>query len=215
MARHSYTHLPYMGKDLRDVNRFGAMPPVTVENWEAAMASETPEHDEPTESAGAELAATAAWAKGRCFPLKVGEIRVDDRGRIRPRDSTAPLHLGFAYRGVEYHAEVETEPEPRVRLTADLGKLPYSMEIGEGRRLIRRILDESARTSHGRVALSEDDDLRLEAVSTPPEPFTPASLMATLTALLLDFQPYLDLLGRVLDDARRVKTAETAELTGK
>jgi hypothetical protein len=178
------------------------------------MASEAPELDGPTESAGAELSATAAWVAGRSFPLKVGEIRVDERGRIRPRDSTAPLRLGFAYRGVEYHAEVETASEPRVRLTAELGKLPYSMEIGEGRLLIRRILDASARPPHGRIGLSEDDDIRLEAVSTPPEPFTPASLMATLTALLFDFQPYLDLVGRVLDDARRAKTAETAETAG-
>lgn len=184
-------------------------------NWEAAMASETPELEEPTESAVAELSATAAWVAGHDFPLKVGDIRVDERGRIRPRDSTAPLRLGFAYRGVEYHAEVETAPEPRVRLTAELGKLPYSMEIGEGRRLIRRILDQSALTPHGHIELSEDHDLRLEAVSTPPEPFTPASLMATLTALLLDFRPYLELLGRVLDDARRAKTAETTEIAGQ
>lgn len=179
------------------------------------MASETPELEEPTESAVAELSATAAWVAGHSFPLKVGDIRVDERGRIRPRDSTAPLRLGFAYRGVEYHAEVETAPEPRVRLTAELGKLPYSMEIGEGRRLIRRILDQSALTPHGHIELSEDHDLRLEAVSTPPEPFTPASLMATLTALLLDFRPYLELLGRVLDDARRAKTAETTEIAGQ
>ena len=174
------------------------------------MASETPELEGPTEPAGAELSAVAAWVAGRCFPLKVGEIRVDERGRIRSRDDAAPLRLGFAYRGVEYHAEVETASEPRVRLTAELGKLPYSMEIGEGRRLIRRILHESARAPHGRIGLSEDDDIRLGAVSTPPAPFTPASVMATLTALRLDLQPYLDLLGRVLDDARRAKTAETA-----
>ena len=174
------------------------------------MASETPELDRPTGSAGAELSAAAAWVAGRCFPLKAGEIRVDERGQIRSRDEAAPLRLGFAYRGVEYRAEVETKSAPQVRLTAELGKLPYSMEIGEGRRLIRRILHQSARAPHGRIGLSEDDDIRLEAVSTPPEPFTPASLMATLTALLLDFQPYLDLLGRVLDDARRSKTAETA-----
>ena len=101
-----------------------------------------------------------------------------------------------------------------MRLTAELGKLPYSMEIGEGRRLIRRILHESARVPHGRIGLSEDDDIRLEAASTPPAPFTPASLMATLTALLFDFQPYLDLVGRVLDDARRAKTADTPGRAG-
>ena len=35
--------------------------------------------------------------------------------------------------------------------------------------------------------------------------------MATLTAPLFDFQTYLDLLGRVRDDARRAKTADRAE----
>ena len=173
------------------------------------MTNETPELDDATESANSELSAAAASIAGRCFPLKVGDIQIDERGRIRPRDSAVPLHLAFAYRGVEYTAEVETVSEPRVQLTAELGKLPYSMEIGEGRRLIRRILDESARASQGRINLSEDHDLRLEAASTPPQPFTPASLMATLTALLLDFQPYLELLGRVLDDARRAKTGNT------
>jgi hypothetical protein len=34
--------------------------------------------------------------------------------------------------------------------------------------------------------------------------------MATLTALLFDFRPYLDLLGRVLDDARRAKATDRA-----
>jgi len=174
------------------------------------MTSETPELDNLTEPAKSELSATAALIAGRCFPLKVGDIRVDERGRIRARDNAVPLRLAFAYRGVEYTAEVETVSEPRVQLTAELGKLPYSMEIGKGRHLIRRILDESARASQGRINLSEDHDLRLEAVSTPPQPFTPASLMATLTALLFDFQPYLDLLGRVLDDARRAKAAVRA-----
>ncbi len=178
------------------------------------MASETPEFDGPTGSAGAELSAAAAWIAGRCFPLKVGEVRVDERGRIRSRDDAAPLRLGFAYRGVEYRAEVETASEPRVRLTAELGKLPYSMEIGEGRRLIRRILHESARAPHGRIDLSEDDDIRLEAASTPPAPFTPASLMATLTALLFDFQPYLDLVGQVLDHARHAMAADDPDRAG-
>ena len=153
------------------------------------MASKTSEPNGPAAPAGAELSAAAALIAGRCFPLKVGEIRVDEHGRIRPRDDATPLRFGFAYRGVEYDAEVETATGPRLRLTAELAKLPYSMEIGGGRHLIQRILCESSRARHGGIGLNDNDDMRLEAVSTPPEPFTPTSLMATLTALLLDFQP--------------------------
>ncbi len=178
------------------------------------MVNESPKLEGPAGLVGAKLSAATAWHANRSFPLKVGEIQVDDQGRIGPRDSAVPIYLSFAFRGVQYHAEVVTESEPRVRLTADLGKLPYSMEIGSGRHLIRRIVDASAQAYHGRINLSKDHDIRLEAVSTPPEPFTPASLMATLTALLFDFQPYLDLLGWVLDDARLPKTAEIIDQTG-
>ena len=160
------------------------------------------------EPATSELPAAVAMVAGRSFPLKVGEIQIDDQGRIRPREDQGPVRFGFAYRGVEYGAEIEIAADPRVRLTAELGKLPYTMEIGEGRHLIRRILNASTRVPHGRIALSEDDDMRLEAVSASPEPFTPASLMATLTALLFDFQPYLELLGRVLDGARSSATSD-------
>ncbi len=140
---------------------------------------------------------------GRCNPLRLGEIQLDAQGRIRTRAQDGPLRFGFAYRGVEYGAEVETGSEPRIRLSAELGKLPYSVEIGGGRRLIRRIITASACSPRGRIGLSEADDMRLEMESTPPLPLTPVSLMATLTALLLDFRPYLDILGSVLDASRR------------
>lgn len=179
------------------------------------MANKIPELDRSAKSADTEVSAAATSIADPSVPLKFGplnsgEVRPDAQGRCRPHDDTMPLRLAFAYRGIDYLAEVETAPEPQVRLTAELGKLPYSMEIGEGRHLIRRIISESARTPHGRIDLSENHDLRLLAVSTPPTPFTPTSLMATLAALLFDFRPYLELLGRVLDDARRATTADLA-----
>ena len=73
--------------------------------------------------------------------------------------------------------------------------------------MIRRILAASDRVPHGHIRLSESNDMLLEAESSPPLPFTPVSLMATLTALLLDFRPYLDLLARVLDGSWRADTA--------
>jgi hypothetical protein len=178
------------------------------------MVSETPELDGPAELAGAEVSTATAWHKERSFPLRVGEIQIDEQGRIQPRDSAVPVTFGFAYRGIQYQAKVEATSEPRVRIIAELGKLPYSMEIGTGRQLIRQILNVSARANYGRIGLSKDHDIRLEATSTPPEPFTPASLMATLTVMLLAFQPYLDFLAQVLEDAQRPKPVEALEPTG-
>ncbi len=169
--------------------------------------SDEPEFQTPQGPAGAELIATAALIAGRRGPLRVGDIEIDGQGRIRPRGDKGPLRFAFAYRGVEFGAEVATGAAPRVRLSAELGKLPYSMEIGHGRHTIRRILMASAQLPHGRIGLSDSDDMRLEAESSPPSPFTPASLMAAVAALLLDFRPYLDLVARVLDGAQRIDPA--------
>ncbi len=174
---------------------------------QVAKVSDEPEFQTSQGPAEAALTATAALIAGRCFPLRVGDIEIDGQGRIRARADKGPLRFAFAYRGVEFGAEVATGAEPRVRLSAELGKLPYSMEIGHGRHTIRRILVASARLPHGRIGLSDSDDMRLEAESSPPAPFTPASLMAAVAALLLDFRPYLDLVARVLDGARRTDPA--------
>ncbi len=175
---------------------------------QVAKVSDQPEFQTSQGPVEAELTATAALIAGRCFPLRVGDIEIDGRGRIRARSDKGPLRFAFAYRGVEFGAEVAIGAEPRVRLSAELGKLPYSMEIGHGRHTIRRILMASAQLPHGRIGLSESDDMRIEAESSPPAPFTPVSLMAAVAALLLDFRPYLDLVARVLDGARRIDAAE-------
>jgi hypothetical protein len=159
------------------------------------------------EPVGAKLPSTVAFVADRCFPLHVGEIELNGQGRIRARDDNEPLRFGFAYLGIEFRAEVETESQPRVKLIAEFGKLPYSMEIGDGRGLIRRILAASARVPHAQIGLSEFDDMRLEAESSPPSPFTPVSFMATVTALVLDFRPYLDLLARVPAGSRQGNAA--------
>ncbi len=172
-------------------------------SWKAAKLREKPAPGTLREPIAPRLTSTAALFASRCIPLRVGEIQLDAQGRIRPCAHDGPLRFGFAYRGVEYGAEVETGSEPRVRLSAELGKLPYSMKIGDGRRLIRRIILASACSPRGRIGLSEAEDMRLEVESTPPLPFTPVSLIATLAALLLDFRPYLDLLGWLLDASRR------------
>jgi len=177
------------------------------ETGQGAKVSDEPEFQSSQGPVEAELTATAALIAGRCSPLRVGDIEIDGQGRIRARTDKGPLRFAFAYRGVEFAAEVATGAEPRVRLSAELGKLPYSMEIGHGRHTIRRILVASARLPHGRIGLSDSDDMRLKAESSPPAPFTPASLMAAVAALLLDLRPYLDLVARVLDGARRTDAA--------
>ncbi len=174
---------------------------------QVAKVSDEPEFQTLQEPVEAALGATVALFAGRRFPLRVGDIEIDGQGRIRARGDKGPLRFTFAYRGVEFGAEVATGTQPRLRLSAELGKLPYSMEIGRGRLTIRRILKASAQLPHGHIGLSDSGDMRFQAEATPPAPFTPASLMAAVAALLLDFRPYLDLVARVLDGARQIDAA--------
>jgi hypothetical protein len=139
------------------------------------------------------LRATVDLAK-RDAPLQVGDFEIDDEGRLRPRTDGEPLVFGFSYRGADFIARILSGPEPHVSLSAELGKLPFSAQVGNRRRLARRIVEATERLPHGHIRLSEDQDMHLSAEAPAPAPLTPVRVMAALTALLLEFKPYLELL---------------------
>ena len=58
----------------------------------------------------------------------------------------------------------------------------------------RRIVEATGRLPHGHIRLSDDQDMHLSAEAPAPVPLTPVRVMAALTALLLEFKPYLELL---------------------
>ena len=95
---------------------------------QVAKVSDEPEFQTSQGPVETGLTATAALIAGRCFPLRVGDIEIDGQGRIRARGDKGPLRFAFAYRGVEFGAEVATGAEPRVRRSSGLGKLPCQME---------------------------------------------------------------------------------------
>ncbi len=143
-------------------------------------------------------------------PLQVGDIELDEDGRIRRRSGDQPLRLVFAYRGADFEARIETSPEARIALSAELGRIPYSMEQGDGRRVTQRIVEATADIPSGRIEVSETQDMSLMATAQPPLPLTPASVMAAITSLLLDFGPYIDLLRETIAAAERACVAAAA-----
>jgi hypothetical protein len=56
----------------------------------------------------------------------------------------------------------------------------------------------SGRLRRGHILLSPEHDMVLEGELLPPSPRTPVSVIATAVALILDFKPYLDLLGEAV-----------------
>ena len=154
--------------------------------------SEEPNLLENAESVSGLRGILALIAGGRS--LQVGDLEFDEGGRIRLRNGDQPLRFAFAFRGADFEAQIETTPEARITLSAELGNVPYSMEQGANRRITQRIVEATAGLPGGRIEISESQYISLVATAQPPSPLTPASVMAAITSLLLDFGPYIDLL---------------------
>ncbi len=147
-------------------------------------------------------------ASGRSH-FQVGDLEIGEDGRIRLRSGDRPLCFAFAFRGADFEARMETSPEALITLSAELGKVPYSMEQGTDRRATQRIVEATADLPGGRIEISESQDMSLVATAQPPSPLTPASVMAAITSLLLDFGPYIDLLRETLTGNQRQPRTST------
>ena len=165
-----------------------------------------PDQPKPSETAGdtpaqASMRDIIALVAGGNSSIRASDYALDENGRLHVRKDASPIHFCFAYRGVDFDAHMDTAPEADISLSAELGKVPYSMETGAGRQLTRRIVEATAGLSGGRIDVSASQDMSIVATARPPLPLTPASVMATITALLLDLGPYIDLLRGVIEAA--------------
>ena len=165
---------------------------------EGSLTSSAQRDDSPTAQFPEDLQATIRIAARPDGPLQLGDFEIDDEGRLRPRADGRPIAFGFSYRGLDFMAEVGTGGEAQIQLSAELGKLPYRAAAGEGRDLTRRVVEATANLPSGQIDISAEHDMRLQAQTAAPSPLTPASLMAALAAMLLEFKPYIELLHEVM-----------------
>lgn len=158
----------------------------------------------PASEAGPSQPAKSALQQvaGAPLPLEVGSVAIGEDGHIERADGERPLYFRFSALGVIFEADLADRSAP-LRLRANLGKLPYSAESPEARRLARTVIAATDRLRRGHILLSEDHDMVLEGELTPPSPRTPVSVIATAVSLILDFKPYLDLLGEAVSVRRK------------
>lgn len=145
-------------------------------------------------------------------PLEVGAIALGPDGHIQHNDEDRPLHFSFTACGIRFEADLQGRCAP-LRIKANLGKLPYSAESPEGRRLARSVLAATDRLHRGQILLSDKQDMVLHGELTPPSPRTPVSVIATAAALIVDFKPYVDMLADALA-ARPLATGPRNEGSG-
>ena len=130
--------------------------------------------------------------------LNVASLEVDKDGQLVVRDDDRPLRFSFEFAGAPFEAEVTAGDAPLVKLTADLGLLPYTIESPAARYWALRVIAASSRMKRGRLELDSNYAIRLRAEAPPPAQRTPVTILSTVTALLLDFKPCLELLSEVL-----------------
>lgn len=135
-------------------------------------------------------------------PRSADDLRASVARHLAPRGDEASARFEFAHNGVHYQVQVAGGAQPSVTLHADLGGLPFSIEIGEARRLACRIIDATARLPRGHLVLTPEQDVVLRAEAGVPRPLTPESILATVTALVLDTKSYVALLARALELGR-------------
>ncbi len=132
--------------------------------------------------------------------IEFGGVELGDDGHIRRRPADRPLNFSFVHDDIVFRGTLLGSPSPRLRLTAELGDLPYSAQSPVARQLCRKALEASHRPGRpGRLNLRDHHAMFFEAEAVPPAPRNSISVIATATAMLLDIKPYLTLLAGALD----------------
>lgn len=144
-------------------------------------------------------------AREEALPLAVGRLAWSPDGTLALRaENTNGVHFSFLFRGLPFTVEIAEAKAPRVALRGELGKLPFTAEDPRDRRLLKRIAAATERLPRGALRVSPQQDLQVQAEAEIPERPTPARVIATVTALLLDLLPFLDLAEEAL--ARRARS---------
>lgn len=138
---------------------------------------------------------------GSQLPVEMKSVTVGADGRIR---CYAPvrLHFGFEWCGIAFDARVDRENgRTTLSTTADLGPLPFTVEDSGARSTIFIAMTAANRIGHARFSVDKDQHIRLDSRFAMEQPLTPAALLDTTTALLLETRPTLDLIGALLAGA--------------
>ena len=135
-------------------------------------------------------------------PIEVGQFEICEQGRIARRSFELPLEFSFVYEGGRYDCRVDLAEEESVQITADLARLPYTAESPRGRQRALRLLSATGLLSSGRLKIADGGWIRYEGRKAPPRPCTPACVMASVVALMLELKPTTQLLRLALGAER-------------
>jgi|GEM_PF-4636216 len=131
-------------------------------------------------------------------PIEVGSITVGEDGMLTASDKQQDLAFGFVYFGIPFEAVLNRGEDVVLRLSANLGRLPFSAHSPRARQTMLRIIQATGSLPRAQIVVEEDHKMLVQAEATPPMPRNLSSIVATAAALLLEIRPYLHLLAEAL-----------------
>ncbi len=132
--------------------------------------------------------------------IEVRSLAVDGQGRLARKPHSTRLEFTFEYRGFLFAVRMESnDHNGHMRFHAHLGNLPYSAESVRRRADALTIVAAAGRALGGRVQTTREQRILLFEEMRFEEPLTPVVLMSSTVRLLLEAQPFLELLAQVVE----------------
>ena len=142
----------------------------------------------------------AKFVAGRRPAIGVRSLAVDGHGRLARKAAGTRLEFTFEYLGFLFAVRMESNDHSgHMRFHAHLGNLPYSAESSAKRANALAIVAAAGRALGGRVQTTREQRILLFEETRFKEPLTPVVLMSSTVRLLLDAQPFLELLAQVVE----------------
>ena len=154
------------------------------------------------------------FVDGRRPRIGVRSLAVDGQGRLARKPDGTRLEFTFEYLGFLFAVRMESNDHSgHMRFHADLGNLPYSAESsGKRADALAIVVAAAGRALGGRVQTTREQRILLFEEMRFEEPLTPVVLMSSTARLLLEAQPFLELLAQVVEPPVAAGHADVQEI---
>ncbi len=106
-----------------------------------------------------------------------------------------PLSFSFKCYGVDFSADgVESDEGPSLRISGNLGPLPYSAESPENRKAIGKILSMAPEFLNLRMSLSNTKEIVVKGELALGGSITPSRIVATASAFVASAKPLIQVI---------------------
>lgn len=121
-------------------------------------------------------------------------------GRGDEQKDGGELAFSFRFRGVLFAGQAESEVDGgRMRIHANLGALPYSLESRYRRENALAIVTAASQALGGRMRVTPEQRILLMDDRNLDEPLSPRALMNNVVRLVLEAKPFIELLSVVVE----------------